>query len=176
MSVSGIISVGNWAKPTNIRLKSEIIAKNKYTKITILWDNINASNNMNVYWEIKLNDNYIKVYTKTYTFIPLGIEQFTTVKIRSIYKYNIDTTNIKTTNLGISDWSHEIKIINNKDNYCKKDCKIVNNKVNVNGNANSTLIKNNKNISSKSLYSNVVNNKRQSSSYSSNYKSCFKLN
>ena len=176
MSVSSIISVGNWAKPTNIRLNSGIFAKNKVTKVTILWDNINPPSNMNVYWELKLNDNYIKVYTKTYTFIPLGIQEFTTVKIRSIYRYNIDTTNIKTTNLGISDWSHEIKITNNKDNYCEKDCKIVTNKVNVNGNANSTLVKNNKNISSKSSYSNVVNNKRQSSSYSSNYKSCFKLN
>ena len=35
---------------------------------------------MNVYWELKLNDNYIKVYTKTYTFIPLGIQEFTYCK------------------------------------------------------------------------------------------------
>ena len=172
MSVSSIINIGIWNKPTNIILNTSNIVKNKHTEVTILWDNTTSPpENMNVYWELQIN-NYIEVVnTASYTFIPLGIEKFTFVKIRSIYKYKTDTANIKSTNLGISEWSEEIKIPNNKDNYCVKDCNIVNNK---NDNSN-VLTKNNKNISSKVSYSNSVNNKRISSSYNSNFTASFKL-
>ena len=175
MSVSSIINVGTWNKPTNIRLNTSKLVKNKLNKITILWDYTNPPVNMNVYWELKIN-NYIEVVnTASYTFIPLGVKKFTSVKIRSIYKYKTDTVNIKSTNLGISEWSEEIKIINNKDKYCVKDCNIINNITNNNGNSNNTLITNNKNISSKLSYANSVHNKHKTSSHNSNYNPCFKL-
>ena len=176
MSVSSIVNVGIWNKPTNIKLNTSNIIKNKNTEVTILWDYSAAAVNMNVYWELQIN-NYTKVVlTPSYTFIPFGIDNFTTVKIRSVYRYNVDTTHIKITNLGISEWSEEIKIPNNTDNYCVKDCNIINNIVNNNGNSNNTLITNNKNISSKFSYANSVQNKRKTSSHTSNYNPCFKLN
>lgn len=171
MSVSSIINVGTWDKPTNIRFNTSNFVKNKMTAVTILWDYTSAPENMNVYWELQIN-NYTKVVpTPSYTFIPFGTDNFTTVKIRSVYRYNVDTTHIKITNLGISEWSEEIKIPNNKDNYCVKDCNIINNN---NSNSN-VLTNNNKNISSKFSYSNSVHNKRVSSSYNSNFTSSFKL-
>lgn len=175
MSVSSIVNVGIWKKPTNIKLNTSNIIKNKNTEVTILWDYSAAAVNMNVYWELQIN-NYIEVVnTASYTFIPLGVKKFTSVKIRSIYKYKTDTANIKSTNLGISEWSEEIKIINNKDKYCVEDCNIINNITNNNGNSNNTLITNNKNISSKLSYANSVHNKHKTSSHNSNYNPCFKL-
>lgn len=172
MSVSSIINVGTWDKPTNIRLNISNLVKNKMTAVTILWDYTNPTINMNVYWELQINNYTEVVHTSSHTFIPLGIEKSTIVKIRSIYKYKTDTANIKSTNLGISEWSEEIKIPNNKDNYCVKDCNIINNN---NGNSNNVLTKNNKNISTKFSYSNSVHNKRISSSYNSNFTTSFKL-
>tara|TARA_X000000368_G_scaffold386702_1_gene346848 strand:+ start:317 stop:847 length:531 start_codon:yes stop_codon:yes gene_type:complete len=176
MSVSSIVNVGIWNKPTNIRLNTSNFVKNKHTKLTILWDYTNPPVNMNVYWELQINNHTEVVLTPSYTFIPFGTDNFTTVKIRSVYRYNVDTTHIKSTNLGISEWSEEIKIPNNKDNYCIKDCNIINNITNNNGNSNNTLITNNKNISSKFSYANSVQNKRKTSSHNSNYKPCLKLN
>jgi len=172
MSVSSIVNVGIWNKPTNIRLNTSNLVKNKMTTVTILWDYTNPPVNMNVYWELQINNYTEVVNTPSYTFIPFGTDNFTTVKIRSVYRYNVDTTHIKITNLGISEQSEEIKIPNNKDNYCIKDSNIINN--NINGNSN-VLTKNSKNISSKFSYSNSVNNKRTTSSYNSNFTSSFKL-
>ena len=173
MSVSSIVNVGIWNKPTNIRLNTSNLVKNKMTTVTILWDYTNPPVNMNVYWELQINNYTEVVNTPSYTFIPFGTDNFTTVKIRSVYRYNVDTTHIKITNLGISEQSEEIKIPNKKENYCIKDSNIINN--NINGNSN-VLTKNSKNISSKFSYSNSVNNKRTTSSYNSNYNPCFKLN
>ena len=57
MSVSSIVNVGIWNKPTNIRLNTSNIVKNKHTEVTILWDNTTSPpENMNVYWELQINN------------------------------------------------------------------------------------------------------------------------